>query len=565
MGYGRFRLPGSLCLVAVLACMTIRLQAHAIVAALLVLATGCTRSGGTEAAGARHSWTQAGTVRVAIREPKTLNPLLVSSTIDGFIVRLMFEPLLSADPSGNPVPMLASEVPTTENGGISKDGLTVTYHVRADAKWSDGVPVTSEDVRWSWSAIMSSVNNVVSRHGYDDIRAIDTPDARTAVVHLKERFAPFVNTFFAESDQPYMVAPAHILSRFHDINQIPFNGEPTVSDGPFRFASWHRSDSIDVIANPNFFQGKPGLDRVHITFVPNDNTAVGLLQAHEIDYIFQAPIEMYPDLAKLPDAKMVFVDMNGFEGMEFNLTHPFVHDASVRRAILSAIDKNALVQTLTHGQNKIATEDIPDWMWAYDKTVPIVKYDPAESKRLLAAAGWQPGSDGVLRKDGQPFELLLAADVGATHRSESILLQAALRRVGIDVEVKYYPESLLYAPAGAGGIMHSGKFDMLLTPWYSGIDPDNSSQFTCANVPPHGYNDTHYCEREMDAAQQIALTHYSRAERKPAYATIESLLARDNPEVFFWWQRQLEPISVDFKGFTPNPVTESWNAWQWSI
>jgi ABC-type transport system substrate-binding protein len=113
--------------------------------------------------------------------------------------------------------------------------------------------------------------------------------------------------------------------------------------------------------------------------------------------------------------------------------------------------------------------------------------------------------------------------------------------------------------------MHSGKFDMLLTPWYSGIDPDNSSQFTCANVPPHGYNDTHYCEREMDAAQQIALTHYSRAERKPAYATIESLLARDNPEVFFWWQRQLEPISVDFKGFTPNPVTESWNAWQWSI
>jgi peptide/nickel transport system substrate-binding protein len=204
-------------------------------------------------------------------------------------------------------------------------------------------------------------------------------------------------------------------------------------------------------------------------------------------------------------------------------------------------------------------------MWAYDPSVADVRFNLAEAKQLLAADGWQPGSDGVLRKNGQPFEVLLAADVSATHRSESILIQAALRRVGIDVAVKYYPESLLYAPAAMGGIMHGGKFDMMLTPWYSGVDPDNSSQFTCANVPPHGYNDEHYCVAAMDAAQEIALTHYLVAERKPAYATIEGLLARDNPELFFWWVRQLEPISVDFKGFAPNPVTESWNAWQWSI
>lgn len=153
----------------------------------------------------------------------------------------------------------------------------------------------------------------------------------------------------------------------------------------------------------------------------------------------------------------------------------------------------------------------------------------------------------------------------ATERSDSLLIQAALRRIGIAVGVKYYPPDILYAPQGMGGIQHGGKFDLLAYGWYAGVDPDNSSQMTCDNFPPHGYNDPHYCSAAMDAAQSIALTHYDRATRKRAYSTIEHLLSVDNPTIYFWWQRQQEAISVDFQGFTPNPVIESWNAWQWSI
>src|ERR1700733_4160284 len=99
--------------------------------------------------------------------------------------------------------MLASRVPTAANGGISRDGLTVTYRLRPDAKWSDGVAVTSADVRWSWEALVNPNDSVISRHGYYLVRSVETPDAHTVVVRLKRRFAPFVNTFFAESDQPY--------------------------------------------------------------------------------------------------------------------------------------------------------------------------------------------------------------------------------------------------------------------------------------------------------------------------------------------------------------------------
>jgi peptide/nickel transport system substrate-binding protein len=456
-------------------------------------------------------------------------------------------------------------VPTTGDGGISRDGLTVTYRLRS-AKWSDGKPVTSNDVKWSWQALINPDNNVISRHGYDVVRSIHTPDARTVVVHLKRRFAPFVNTFFAESDQPYGVAPAHVLARYPNVNQVPFNQAPSVGDGPFRFVSWQHGDRIVLASNPDFFNGVPHLRRIVVEIVPDENTAINLLRTHAVDYIFQPSINTYPALQGVPDSRLVWVNMNAFEGLEFNLSHAVVADPRVRLAIVHAIDKPALVQRLTYDRVKVATEDIPDWMWAFDPNVSSYRYDLAVAKRLLRDAGYEYGPDGVARKDGRPLQLLLATDTAnATHREESLLIQEALRKIGIEVEVKYYPTALLYATISLGGIMQSGKFDIMPAPWYSGVDPDDSSQFACANLPPGGYNTSRYCNADMETAQRQALSTYDQALRAVAYARIQRLLARDNPIVFFWWQRQQEAISVDFQGFDPNPVVESWNAWQWRI
>ena len=186
-----------------------------------------------------------------------------------FVDRLMFEPLLSADPSGSSVPILATAVPSQANGGISRDGLTISYRLRHDVRWTDGVPVTARDVIFSWRAIENPNNDAVSRHGYDDVRSIVAPEAYSVVVHLKRPFAPFVNTFFAESDQPYDIVPAHVLARYHDFNQVPFDAAPTVSDGPFRFERWDRGDQLVLGANSGFFKGKPGLRRIEVKFVPN--------------------------------------------------------------------------------------------------------------------------------------------------------------------------------------------------------------------------------------------------------------------------------------------------------
>jgi peptide/nickel transport system substrate-binding protein len=542
--------------------------AGAVTCALLatIAAAGCTRTQ-TGSSPGRHAWSVPGELRVAVvQEPKSLNPLLATTTADVFIDRLMFEPLLSADPRGNPVPMLASEVPTTGNGGISRDGLTIVYHLREDARWSDGAPVTSHDVKWSWQALENPNNNVISRHGYDVVRSIDTPNGRTVVVHLKRRFAPFVNTFFAESDQPYEIAPAHALENYPNVNQVPFDRDPSVSDGPFEFVSWAHGDRIVFAANPHFFKGIPGLKRVTVEIVADDDTAINLLRTHAIDYFFQPSIATYPTLERVPDVRIVFVDMNAYEALQFNITHPGVSDPLVRLAVAHAIDKPSFVTRLTHDRDKVATEDIPDWMWAFDPNVKSYPYDVATAKALLMRAGYDFDAAGMARKNGRPFHLLLATDsANATHREESLLVQQALRAIGIDVEIKYYPQSVLYATAPMGGILQSGKFDLTLAPWYAGIDPDDSSQLLCATIAPNGYNESRYCNPDMEAAQRAALDHYDQALRTVAYSRIQRLLARDNPSVFLWWQRQQEAVSVDFKGFDPNPVTESWNAWQWRI
>ncbi len=535
-------------------------------AALGALLASCTQSG-TSGTSGRNAGGQPGTLRMSIQQDvKNLNPLLNSNTTDGMIAFLMFEPLLHSDVQGNPVPMLAAQVPTLQNGGISKDGLTITYHLRKNVKWSDGVPVTSKDVKWSWQAIVDKNNNIISTHGYDYVRSVGTPDDYTVVVHLKQRFAPFINTFFADSDQPYPVAPAHVLSKYPNINQIPFNNNPNVSDGPFKFVRWVHGDHMEFAANDAFFMGKPGLRSIYIRIVPDENTAINLLRTHELDWMYQASINNYPQARNIPGVRLAWVDVNGYEYSQLNVQRPYLQDARVRRAIAYAIDKRRIVDTTTFGQEKIATEDQPPFMWSHDPGIADYPFDPAKARQLLEQAGWSPGPGGIMTKGGQPLTLVMVSNnSNVTRRKNSVLLQAMLRQAGIQVEVKYYPGDVLFAPAGEGGILQSGKFDISLAGWYSGIDPDDASQLTCANVAPNGYNYSRYCNAEMDAAQNIALDNYDRPTRKKAYFHIQQLLHRDVPMIYYWYTRQMQPVSVNFKGFAPNPVTESWNAWQWSI
>ncbi len=508
-----------------------------------------------------------GHLRIALQQDvKTLNPLLTSNTSDAFVARLMFEPLVSANAAGALIPTLATEIPTLTNGGISRDGLTITYHMRANVRWTDGVAVTSKDVKWSWQAIMNRDNNIISRHGYDVVDSIDTPNPRTAIVHLKRPFAPFTATFFADSDQPFPIAPAHVLEQYPNINQLAFNSNPDVSDGPFKFVRWQHGDHIDLTANDHFFMGKPKLQSIALRVVPDESTTVNLMRTHEIDFWFQASIHNYPQVKNLPGVRPYFVDLNGYEDLQFNVSRPITRDIRVRQAIVLAVSKQELIDTSAFGQERAATADQPPWIWAHDPHLQSDAYDTAKAGQLLTQAGWLPGAGGIRRKNGQPLTLVLVSNnSNVTRRNQAVLVQAMLRKIGIDLEIKYYPGDVLFAQAAVGGILQGGRFDISRAGWIAGIDPDDSTQLTCENVAPHGTNYSRYCSARMDALQMTALDHYDRTIRKQAYFAIQALLLKDLPFDFLYYERILEPVSTAFHGFAPSPSLEDWNAQDWSI
>ena len=534
--------------------------------ALALAAVSCTRAGsGGAGADGRHPWTQPGTLRIATSlSPNTLNPILSTQQVEALVQAFAMDPLVAVDEKGRDVPILAAVVPTLENGGISRDGLTLTYRLRHGVRWQDGAPFTSRDVAFTFRAIMNPATTVSTRHGYDQVARVDTPDPYTAVFRLKRRFAPASHTFFAHSDAPYYILPAHLLERYPDLNRVPFNQLP-VGTGPFKVVRWLRGDRIEYAANDHYFLGKPKLRKIVVHLVPDENTIVSQVRAHEIDWFSAATPRMYPQLKALPDLDVRLVPMNASDAIMFNTKRAPFDDPNVRRAIGLAIDKPLLVREATFGTTVPATEDLPSFMWAFDPKAGTSARDLRKANALLEAAGWSRAADGIRFKNAKRFVMGLAYRTDSiTDRNRGVLIASMLKDAGIEVELKGYTTSLLYGPPGSG-ILADGKFDAGLQTWYAGSDPDDSTQLLCDQVPPKGFNWSRYCEPAMDAAQRAALSHYDRPTRKRAYAVIEELLARDAPFVYLWWPRQIEAVSTDLKGFRPNGIIENWNAWQWSI
>ncbi|MFN2461638.1 MAG: ABC transporter substrate-binding protein [Candidatus Velthaea sp.] len=511
------------------------------------------------AAGARHSWTVPDTLRIAVGTvPRTLNPLLATQTVESMLARFSTDILVAVDARGNFAPDLAKEVPTTGNGGISADGLTIRYRLRDGVKWHDGAPFTSKDVKFSFDAIMNPNNDIISRHGYDVVKSVETPDAHMVVFRLKHRFAPFVATVFGESDSPYAIVPEHLLGRLKSINDAPYNSAP-IGTGPFKFVRWLRANQIEYERFDGYFLGRPKLKSIVVKLVPDENTEITLLRSHEIDWFFEVTVNAYKEVRRMSqsDVRIVLTPFNGYEGIMMNNARGPTRDPRVRRAIVAALDKDALVRNLTYGAALPATEDLPSFLWAYDRTLRPAQYDPQAARALLAQAGYGPGRRLTL---DMYFE-----QSAALNKNASVQIQSALHDVGIDLRLHSQLSSVIYGGYGAGGTLARGKYDLALYNWIAGIDPDDSAQFSCSERPPRGFNQSFYCSVAADAAETAALQNYDSAKRKTAYARIQEQLARDAPMDFLWWPRQIQAVNPDLQNFDPNPVVESWGAYQWSI
>jgi peptide/nickel transport system substrate-binding protein len=526
--------------------------------AMLFAAADCSRAGSNTGAGSDQ-------LRIAIPiNPTQLNPILAQNAVESFNDGLIFSLLVTHDDQHRQIPDLAAIVPTLANGGIGRDGLTLTYHLRHNVRWHDGAPFTSHDVVYTWHAIMNPANNVVSRRGFDLIRSMDTPDAYTVIMHMKKAFAPAVDAIFGESDTPVRVLPSHLLEKYPDLNHVAFNSAP-VGTGPYRFVHWLRGDRVELEANPSYFGGAPRIKNVTLKIIPDDATTEAQLRSHESDLGIEITAPTYNDLAGAGGVTRQLVDAPVYTAIDFNTQRPMVHDARVRRALVLGMNRESIVQKNTFGTSTLAVADLSPYYWAFDHSLKPVPYDQQAAKALLDAAGWKPGPDGVRVKNGQRLSLLFVYGTGSQIvRNISTEIQQMYRPLGVDVELKGYDYANLYAAAESGGIINGGKFDLAMYSWIAGGDPDDSSQWTCGASPPAGNNVARYCSARMDALQRVATTNFDRAVRTRAYAQIQALLLEDAPAAFIYYQPLRYAHASDLRNFAPNGVSEGWNAQEWA-
>jgi peptide/nickel transport system substrate-binding protein len=315
-------------------------------------------------------------MRVAdTRQPDNLNPMLSFGQIATDLSMFWGAYLFRWNDRNQLIPELATVVPTARNGGISDDGLTVTYHLRRGVKWQDGAPFSADDVIYSWRQVLNPKNDVQSRVGYDDVAGIQKLDAHTIIIRLKKPFAPFVETFFAPADATYCILPQHLLVAYSDLNELAFNNLP-IGTGPFRVAANEKDIEIRLVANRSYWRGPPHLKQVIFKIIPDDDTILTQFRTHEVDLRIAAPVRQALTLADQPGLSVYQVPFTSFEFLGFNTEREVVSDPQVRAALHYATDVQRMAKALTYGRFLAATSDQPPVLGVYDAQARRYPYDP---------------------------------------------------------------------------------------------------------------------------------------------------------------------------------------------
>ncbi len=316
----------------------------------------------------------------------------------------MVEGLIISNDKNQYIPVLAKEIPTYDNGGIVKraDGkIDMTWHLQQGVKWQDGVEFTSKDVCFTWNYIVGEPQ-VYNQDQYLNIDSCKEVDPYTVVFTWKVPYAPY-NTLFEA------ILPAHLFPNMTPTqitSDEKYNRSP-LGTGPFMFAEWKSGEYIRVVKNPNYWRpGYPKLDEIIFNFIPDNNTRLNAMKSKEDELGLGFQPNQVADLKAIYGYSVSLVDSNTY--LQFGTSIKSANgkllfsDPNVRKAMYYAIDRNSIATDLMEGTVTVATTPINPKSPYYNPNTTIYNLDTAKSKQLLAAAGWVPGSDGILVANTRP-------------------------------------------------------------------------------------------------------------------------------------------------------------------
>jgi len=442
----------------------------------------------------------------------------------------------------------------------SPDHKALTFHLRDDVVWSDGVPVTAEDVRWTWQA---QVHPDVIWEGADSkrwIRDVEAVDPHTVRFHFDRVYA-----------KQLLDANEGTVLPKHAWEKLPFaqwreNGDwfrqHLVVDGPFTIASWEPQQQVVLGRNERYFdKNVPYLDRVVMRQIPDQAAGLTQLLNGELDFLAQIAPRDVPRVKASPRLDLVSYWANLYVAAVWNNDHPLFKDPEVRRALTLAIDRKTIVETLLGEYGRVADSPIANSVWAHDDTLRPWPYDLAAARRILAAKGWRDSNgDGVLDKDGRPFAFELASNAGNQARIDAtVMIQDQLKKVGIRVTPRVVDFNALADQITAG------KFDAVVFGYTLDTSLDLTGNFHSESIGPDGNNSARYRNPEADRLILKAASQPELIGMKVYLDQIQQILHRDQPVTFLWESQRLTAVNKRVKNAKPTPTYAFFNLREWWV
>ncbi len=522
-------------------------------------------------------------------DPPSFNPMVADTGYDALVMELALLGLADIDPNGNVFPELAADLPTVENGGVMIDEnagtMSVTWTMRDDIQWSDGTPVTADDVLFTWTAISDPVNGTWIP-GIDYIDSVEQLSQYSFAVNYNTIYPGYLTQFGGEQ---IAIWPAH----YCDLEQgfLAWDcGRNPLSNGPFSLDEWIEGDHMTFSKNENFYLApKPGISQVIVRIVPDDSVRKTMMLNGDADIDMWINTNTVKDLEGSDVAKVSLSPTDRWVmRLYFNLAekrtvdpsaspHPVLSDLSVRQAIRSAIDVDTITSEIFYG---LAT---PTWTEffrpPYQCEIARPVYDPESAKSMLEAAGWTDSDgDGVRECHGcataeegyvMEMEFITYAEFGEPLELTQQLIAEMLGEIGIKMNISVVEGSILWDQAENGGIEQSGNFDIdIWDDGYAGVDPTDyvwELYSQEAIEPGSGYNIMRYDNADVDALIDEAYT-LDEATRKETFCAIADHINEDVPLVHLFTIPSAEAHSARLDGVqsTVNDLV-TWNIADWML
>lgn len=504
-----------------------RISSSAIAAFAFALALcGCGGAGTSSSTGPQGSGGAAGqphyggTLTIgSTSAADTLLSIYAHSEGSGNDLSMVYDPLVNVDPDFNVVPWLAS------SWTISKDGLTYTFHLRHDAKWSDGVPVTSADQVYEYKVTSDPSSSAPYASDYSEVASCTAPNKWTVVYKLKAPDASFLANVIAEL--PHAPFPVHIYGKYPDAQLQHLDvSKHFVSDGPYVVTDWKADDHMTMTSNKTWWHGRPYIDEIYVKEYQNETAQLLALKSGAVDMPYQLTTPQWQQLENDPHFTHIHNYFGGFDQIVSNDVDPILSDVKVRQALMYSMDRKTAAEKLFHGEDIPAFTPIPLAMkWATSPdALTAYPYDPAKAAAILDADGWKMGSDGVRQKNGTPLSFIVGVIAGnEVSTREFEFWQAVAKPIGIKLTAKQSEFNVFYDNE------QNGKFQLDYGGFTVGNDPDPFVFLDSKSIPPAGLNYSRYSNPETDRLIEAARRTTDKAARQKLYYQLQDQLIQTVP------------------------------------